>query len=149
MIPRRVASSARLFAMPTVHPTVHPTAVLEGSVELQGDASVGPNCMLFGPITIGPGTRLIGQVFLQGPLTLGADNLVFPFVCLGFAPQHLKFDRDKPGPGLSIGSGNTFREHVTVHRASPRTIPRGSATGTTSWSAPTPVTTVSSATIAS
>ena len=103
--------------MPTIHPTVHPTAILEGSVEFQGDASIGPGCMLSGPITIGPGTRLIGQVFLQGPLTLGADNLLYPFVCLGYAPQHLKFDRDQPGPGLTIGNGNTFREHVTVHRA--------------------------------
>jgi UDP-N-acetylglucosamine acyltransferase len=48
---------------------------------------------------------------------MGPGNVVYPFACLGFAPQHAKFDPATHGPGLQIGHSNTFREHVTVHRA--------------------------------
>lgn len=96
---------------------IHPTSAIEGDVQLADDVVIGPQCVLTGPITIAAGTRLIGHAYLNGPLTLGAKNVIYPFACLGFAPQHAKFDPNKPGLGLVIGSGNTFREHVTVHRA--------------------------------
>ena len=98
-------------------PTIHPTASLEGDVHLADDVSVGPHCVLTGPITLGAGCRLVGNVYLQGPLTLGRENVIYPFACLGFAPQHAHFDPATPGHGLAIGDGNTFREQVTVHRA--------------------------------
>lgn len=98
-------------------PTVHPTSLLEGEVTLADDVHVGPNCVLTGPIRLGPGCRLVGNVYLQGPLTMGAGNVVYPFACLGFAPQHVRYDPAEPGRGLTIGDGNTFREHVTIHRA--------------------------------
>jgi UDP-N-acetylglucosamine acyltransferase len=48
---------------------------------------------------------------------MGERNTVYPFACLGFAPQHLKFDHRQPGPGLAIGDDNVFREGATIHRA--------------------------------
>lgn len=96
---------------------VHSTAILEGDVQLADDVAIGPGCVLTGPITIGAGTRLIGHVYGTGPLTMGPRNVVYPFTCLGFAPQHARFDPATPGRGLVIGEGNTFREHVTIHRA--------------------------------
>lgn len=98
-------------------PEVHPTAILEGDIRLAEEVFIGPNCVLTGPIAIGAGSRLIGNVYLRGPLIMGEGNVVYPFACLGFAPQHMKFDPDTPGKGLLIGNNNTFREHVTVHRA--------------------------------
>lgn len=94
--------------------------MVRGEVELADDVEVGPGCQLdgtMGAISIGPGTRLRGHAYLTGPLTLGERNRVYPFVCLGFAPQSVAFDPDRPGCGLVIGDGNTFREGVTVHRA--------------------------------
>lgn len=96
---------------------VHPSSILDGDIDLAGDVSIGPNCVITGPVTIGAGSRIVGNVYLQGPLTMGAGNLVYPFTCIGFAAQHVKADPHKPGPGVVIGDGNTFREHVTVHRA--------------------------------
>lgn len=96
---------------------VHPSAILDGEITLADDASIGPGCVLTGPITIDSATKLIGNVYLQGPLTIGPNNVIYPFTCLGFAPQHIKFDLATPGRGLAIGASNTFREHVTVHRA--------------------------------
>lgn len=98
-------------------PTVHPTAVLDGDITLADDVRVGPNCVLTGEITLGEGCVLLGSVYLNGPLTMGRRNIVYPFSCLGFAPQHAAFDIHKPGPGLMIGDDNVFRESATIHRA--------------------------------
>ena len=98
-------------------PHVHPTAIIEGDVELADDAAVGPHCVLTGPISIGVGTRLIGNVYVQGPATIGRANTIYPFTCLGFAPQSVHVEPDRPGPGLEIGDRNTLREGVTIHRA--------------------------------
>ncbi|MCP3905570.1 MAG: acyl-ACP--UDP-N-acetylglucosamine O-acyltransferase [Planctomycetes bacterium] len=98
-------------------PDVHPTAVLDGEVDLADDVRIGPNCVITGPVTIGAGTHLVGNVYVHGPTTIGRDNTVYPFACLGFAPQHGAHDPAEPGEGLVIGDGNTFRESFTVHRA--------------------------------
>jgi UDP-N-acetylglucosamine acyltransferase len=101
-------------------PQVHPTAILDGDVTLAEDVSVGPHCVVdgaAGPITIGAGTRLIGSAYLTGPLTIGEHNTIYPFVTLGYPPQDLKWDPNRPGAGVVIGDRNTFRESVTIHRA--------------------------------
>jgi UDP-N-acetylglucosamine acyltransferase len=105
---------------------VHSSSVLSGDVRLADDVSVGPFCMLdatLGPITLGRGCRLIGSVHLCGPLTLGERNTLYPNVALGFSPQDLKWDTHVAGAGLVIGSGNTFREGVTIHRATSHDAP--------------------------
>ncbi len=106
---------------------VHPTAqIMDGEgddVELADDVVIGPHCVLGGRVRIGAGTRLIGHVYGQGPLTIGEANTVYPFACLGFAPQDLKWDPDDTGAGLEIGDRNTFRETVTIHRATSHDTP--------------------------
>lgn len=104
----------------TIITGIDPTAVVRGDVEMAEDIAVGPGCVLdgtLGPITIGSGTRLIGGVYLHGPLVLGARNTIYPNACIGFAPQSLDFDPATAGRGVVIGDGNTFREGATVHRA--------------------------------
>jgi UDP-N-acetylglucosamine acyltransferase len=101
-------------------PSIHPTAILGPGVRLADGVDIGPGCVLdtrLGPITLGQGCRLVAAVYLQGPLTLGHRNTLYPGACLGFAPQDLSFDPDTAGPGTRIGDDNTFREGVTVHRA--------------------------------
>lgn len=101
-------------------PQVHSTAILEGDVQLADDAIIGPHCVLdgtLGPIRVGPDTRLRGHVYLNGPVTLGARNRLYPFVTIGFSPQSISYDHDHPGEGVIIGSGNILREQVTIHRA--------------------------------
>jgi UDP-N-acetylglucosamine acyltransferase len=98
-------------------PEVHPTAIIDPTVELADDVRIGPGCVLQGRITLGPGVRLLGHVYLEGPLTVGRDNLFYPFACIGFSPQHRRFDPATPGAGTVIGDGNVFRESTTVHRA--------------------------------
>jgi len=99
---------------------VHATAVIEGRVDLPDDVTIGPGCVIdgsLGRVTIGPGTRLIANVYLCGPLSLGAANTLYPGASLGFCPQSLNHDPSRPGCGLVVGDHNTFREGVTIHRA--------------------------------
>jgi UDP-N-acetylglucosamine acyltransferase len=107
-------------------PNVHSSAVLHGDIELADDVVIGPHCVLDavgGRIVLGPGTRLIGNVYLTGPLTMGRGNTAYPFATLGMPPQDLKWDPAVPGAGLVIGDGNTFRESATINRATSHESP--------------------------
>lgn len=98
-------------------PKIHPTAILDGDIELADDVEIGPYCILRGKISLGAGTVLVQNVHLTGPLAMGAGNACYPGVSIGFAPQDKGFHHAKDGAGTVIGDGNTFRECVTIHRA--------------------------------
>ena len=98
-------------------PRIHPSANVDSRAEFAVDAEIGPGCLIEGPVTIGPGTRLIAMVSLMGPLTLGRGNTLYPHVSLGFAPQDRKFASSTAGAGTVIGDDNVLREGVTIHRA--------------------------------
>ncbi len=108
----------RLFAPASPMPQIHRTAILDDQVQLADDVVVGPGCVIEGEVTIGPGTRLVGQCHLKGPLTLGSNNRIYPFVTIGLEAQDWKADPNKPGQGTVIGDGNMIREGVSIHRAS-------------------------------
>ncbi len=96
---------------------IHPTALIDPEVEIAPDAYIGPGCVLRGPVKIGPLCKLHGNAYVHGPLTLGRNCRVYPFSCLGFAAQDLKYDPAKLGAGVIIGDENVFREGFTVNRA--------------------------------
>ncbi|MEE2972248.1 MAG: acyl-ACP--UDP-N-acetylglucosamine O-acyltransferase [Planctomycetota bacterium] len=104
-------------------PRIHPTAIVDPRVELADDVEVGPYCILEGRIRIGAGTRLRNHCFMQGPMVLGENNDIWPFSCLGVAPQTHHFDPAHEGPGTVIGDHNVFREHSSVHRSIHETEP--------------------------
>jgi UDP-N-acetylglucosamine acyltransferase len=66
-------------------------------------------------VAIGPGCLLESRVALKEGTVLGANNHVFEGAVLGGLPQHIHVP-DQPGRIL-LGSGNTIRENVTIHRA--------------------------------
>lgn len=104
-----------------IHPdaVVHPDAWLEGDVEVGPRTHVGPGCMLLGtvgPVSVGADCRLLANVTLCGPLSLGEGNVLYPQVCIGLPPQDLGFAATTAGPGCVVGHRNVFREGVTVHR---------------------------------
>lgn len=98
-------------------PTIHPTATIEGDVELADDVQIGPRCTVIGPVKIGPGTKAIGDIWIHGPATIGANNTIYPYTTIGFAPQSRTYDPDHAGCGVLIGNDNILREHVTINRA--------------------------------
>jgi UDP-N-acetylglucosamine acyltransferase len=107
-------------------PRVHSTTILEGDVDLADDAEIGPQCVLdgsLGRVVLGERCKLRGHIYLTGPLTIGEGNTIYPFTSIGFAPQDFKWKPDEAGAGVVIGSGNTFRENVTIHRATSHDVP--------------------------
>jgi UDP-N-acetylglucosamine acyltransferase len=111
--------------MPSVDPsaTVHPSAILLGDVRIGPGAVVGPQCMLdatffgAGTITLGAGVRLVGSVQLAGTVDLGENTIVYPYACLGFGGQDVKFKPGMATPGVRVGKNGILREHVTIHAA--------------------------------
>lgn len=94
-------------------PNIHPTAIVDPQAQLANDAYIGPGCVISSRATIGPGCRLIGHVYLNGPVTLGQNNTLYPFVCIGFEPQDVKYDGTTAG--VQLGDRNVLRESATIH----------------------------------
>ena len=95
--------------------SVHPLAVVSPQATIGPDVSVGPFSVVESGAAIGPRCILESHVVIKAGTTLGADNHVSEGAVLGGLPQHVHMP-DSPG-GVVIGSGNTIRENVTVHRA--------------------------------
>jgi UDP-N-acetylglucosamine acyltransferase len=94
---------------------VHASAVVDERAELADDVVIGPLCVVEGPVKLGKGVRLVGQVHLRGPLTVGDGTTLYPFSSAGLPAQHTGIDHDKPTAGAIIGPGCTLRENATVH----------------------------------
>jgi len=93
---------------------VHQTAIVDASARIDASADIGPYCIVGADVEIGPRTRLMGHVFLEGPLTIGEDNVFYPYSTVGVAPQDLKYKGERSE--TRIGSRNRIREFVTIHR---------------------------------
>lgn len=99
-------------------PNIHPTAVVSTEAELAQDVQVGPFCVVTGPVRLGPGVRLLGSNYVQGPTHIGAHSVLYPHACVGFEPQDVKFKPGMQTAGVVIGERTILREHATVHAAS-------------------------------
>ena len=93
---------------------IHPSAIIAEGAVVPASCTVGPFCIIGPNVVLGERCELVSHVVLDGHLTMGDDNRVFPFTSLGCSPQDLKY-KGEPTK-LTIGSGNTFRESITVSR---------------------------------
>lgn len=96
---------------------IHPTAMISPDARLAAGVRVGPFAVIDGPVELGPGCVVRGHAQLLGRVTAGADNDFGAGCVIGDRPQHLGYKGEDTA--VRIGDGNTFREHVTVHRAMP------------------------------
>lgn len=97
-------------------PQIHPTALVDPSAELADDVIVGPGCIIEEQVRIGPGCRFGAYAIVRRYTEMGANNSVDSFAVLGGEPQDRKFDPATTSY-LRIGDDNTFRESVTISRA--------------------------------
>lgn len=98
------------------NPRIHPTAVIDPGAELHESVTVGPKACIGPDVVVGQGTSIGAHAVLQGPMRMGGDNRVHAHVCLGDAPQDHSYNGEPTR--LEIGDDNTFREFVSIHRAS-------------------------------
>jgi len=93
---------------------LHPTAQIDPGARLGDGTTVGAFSVIGAEVTIGPGCEIGPHAVVEGPTVLGARCRVFPFACIGMAPQDLKYRGERTT--IEIGDDNVFREGVTVHR---------------------------------
>jgi UDP-N-acetylglucosamine acyltransferase len=94
--------------------SIHPTAIVADGAKIPASCTVGPYCTVGANVVLGERCELVSHVVLDGHLTMGADNRVFSFACLGIAPQDLKY-KGEPTQ-LVLGDKNNIREYVTISR---------------------------------
>jgi UDP-N-acetylglucosamine acyltransferase len=93
---------------------IHPAAIVDPLARIAESAEIGPFCIIGAEVEIGSGTRLMAHVYLEGPATIGEENVFFPYSTVGVASQDLKYRGERAE--TRIGNRNRIREFVTIHR---------------------------------
>ena len=74
---------------------------------------------------VGLRTRLMGHIFVEGPIEIGDDNVFFPYSTVGVAPQDLKYKGECSETRIgdrnlirnrNYSSGHTGRRHGDIDR---------------------------------
>jgi UDP-N-acetylglucosamine acyltransferase len=95
---------------------IHPTAQIHQGAHIAADVQIGAYAIVEKNVNIGAGTIIRPQAMIRSYTSLGSNNYVDSFSILGGEPQDLKFDKNTISY-LEIGDNNTFREGVTISRA--------------------------------
>jgi UDP-N-acetylglucosamine acyltransferase len=93
---------------------IHPTAIIDPTARIASSAEIGPYCIIGAEVEIGERTRLMANVYTEGPTRIGDDNIFYPFSTVGVASQDLKYRGERAE--TIIGHRNRIREFVTIHR---------------------------------
>src|SRR5579863_2557309 len=93
---------------------IHPTAIVDPTAKIAESAEIGPYCVIGANVEIGARTVVKAHVVMEGPLSVGEDNVFFPYSTVGVAPQDLKYHGERSC--TQIGHRNKIREFVTIHR---------------------------------
>ena len=93
---------------------IHPTAIVDKAARIDERAEIGPFCVIGAEVQIGAGTRLMANLYVEGPTWIGEDNLFYPYSTVGIASQDLKYKGERAE--TRIGHRNKIREFVTIHR---------------------------------
>lgn len=91
------------------------SVIIDHRAELADDVEIGPFCVIGPHVRIGRGCRLENNVTITGHVTIGEHNHIFPGVVIGGEPQDLSYRGSDTQ--VIIGDHNTFREAVTINRA--------------------------------
>ena len=94
---------------------IHPNAFVDSKAELHDGVTVASGAIIGPNVIIGSGTHVGPNAVIEGKTTIGKNNRVFPNAFIGLEPQDLKY-RGAPTEVI-IGDNNTFRECVTVNKA--------------------------------
>ena len=93
---------------------IHSTAIVNEKASLAPDVEVGPYCVIGAGVELGPGSKLLSHVVMEGALKVGGGNVFYPFTSVGAPPQDFSYKGE--ATAVEIGEGNIFREGVSIHR---------------------------------
>lgn len=95
--------------------SIHPSAIVSPAAELGEGNIIGPFVHIHDNVRIGNHNQLMTGSVIKPGVTMGDSNTLHEYSVLGGEPQDLGFDGHSSF--VEIGSGNVFRESVTVHRS--------------------------------
>ncbi|MFB6226731.1 MAG: acyl-ACP--UDP-N-acetylglucosamine O-acyltransferase [bacterium] len=95
---------------------VHSSALVEDSVQLGKNVTVGPNSVLQGDVRIGDDTTLKANVHIRDKVVIGSDNTIEIGTVIGTDPQDWSYEEARD-TGIEIGDENIIREYVTINKA--------------------------------
>lgn len=94
-------------------PQIHASAIVEPGAMIGQGVRIGPFCHVGAGVRLADGVELKSHVVVTGDTSVGAGTVIFPFACIGEAPQDLKFRGE--ATRLEIGARNRIREYVTMN----------------------------------
>jgi UDP-N-acetylglucosamine acyltransferase len=109
-----VAEADLLLATEAAAAEIHPTAIVHPAALIGEGTTIGPYAVVGPHVRIGRGCRIGPSSVVDGWTELGDRNVVSAFGSIGLPPQDLKYAGEPTR--LVVGSDNTFREFVTIHR---------------------------------
>lgn len=101
---------------PRTSSLVHPLALVSDGAVLGPDVTVGPFAVIEHDTVLGAHCRVAAHAIVHAGTTLGERNIIHSFAVVGGDPQERSYGGE--ATRLEIGDGNSFREHVTIHRGS-------------------------------
>lgn len=110
----QIVAEAELLLAVTPVARIDPLARVAATAIIGPGTTVGPFAVVGPDVRIGSHCRIGASSVIDGHTTIGDATVVFPFASIGLAPQDLKYKGEPTR--LEIGSGNIFREFVTIHR---------------------------------
>jgi len=97
--------------------TIHPSALISEKAKLGKGNDIGAFVVIEDDATLGDNNILLSGAVLKSGTSIGNENKIHEHAVIGGLPQDLGFDPAIP-TRVEIGNKNTFREFVTIHRAS-------------------------------
>lgn len=96
---------------------IHSSSVVEDGARIGAGVTIGPFCHVGPDVNLAEGVALKSHVSVTGRTSIGSNTTVFPGAVLGGEPQNIRYKGEETD--LSIGSGCTIREGVTMHTGMP------------------------------
>lgn len=94
---------------------IHETAIIDPKASIGKGTKIGPYCVIGAEVVLGEYCLLHNHVTIAGPTTIGDHNIFYPYGSIGGRSQDLKYSGEPTF--LEIGNHNSFREFVTINRA--------------------------------
>ena len=96
---------------------IHSTAIIDSGCEIGKDVVIGPYTIIEGNTMLGDGTRVDAFAQIKNYTSLGRNNHIYSYACIGEAPQDIKYKGEETW--LKIGDNNKIREYATLNRGTP------------------------------
>lgn len=87
------------------------TALVEKGAIIGKNSKIGPYCIIGSGVKIGDNVEVKSHVVMEGRVTIGDNNVIYPFTVFSF-PQTLKYKGEDSE--IIIGNNNIIRQYVSI-----------------------------------